>query len=318
MSFNTTAGKLTPVAVLRIEDFNHSLQGSEAVGDLDVGYSHLHAHSTGNNLKGLCQLSNNAATLRFAASTLCGYVVALPQLGADDTVFPSRRNFLLQKLLLFRQRGLVRCNLGLTEIPQDIPNDTRRLYLDYNLLTAIPANAFHDLPLLTELDLSHNELAQLEPGAFRGLAGSLQFLDLASNQITTLDPDAFEGVKARSNLTGNPWHCDCRLQTALPHLNLEPMSLTGIICQTSEPADSGAQGVPFLLANDLDLCVVLKKTTDVAMLVTMFGWFTMVISYLVYYVRHNQEDARRHLEYLKSLPSRQGKSEESSTISTVV
>ena len=29
----------------------------------------------------------------------------------------------------------------------------------------------------------------------------------------------------------------------------------------------------------------------------------MVITYVVYYVRQNQEDARRHLEYLKSLPS---------------
>lgn len=54
------------------------------------------------------------------------------------------------------------------------------------------------------------------------------------------------------------------------------------------------------------------------MLVTMFGWFTMVISYVVYYVRQNQEDARRHLEYLKSLPSRQKKADEPDDISTVV
>ncbi|XP_028845220.1 leucine-rich repeat-containing protein 3B [Denticeps clupeoides] len=213
----------------------------------------------------------------------------------------------------------VRCsNLRLDEIPRDIPNDTRRLYLDYNLLTSIPANAFQDLHQLSELDLSHNELALLEPGAFRSLGASLHFLDLSSNRLVTLNPEAFEGVAARSNLTNNPWHCDCNLQNALPRLDLEPVSLTGIVCQTSEPPDMGADGVPFLLAKDLDLCVVLKKTTDVAMLVTMFGWFTMVISYLVYYVRANQEDARRHLEYLKSLPSRQGKSEESSTISTVV
>ena len=62
-------------------------------------------------------------------------------------------------------------------------------------------------------------------------------------------------------------------------------------------------GVPFvLLAEELDLCLSMRRTTDVAMLVTMFLWFSMVISYLVHYVRHNQEDARRHLEYLKSLP----------------
>ncbi|XP_056153432.1 leucine-rich repeat-containing protein 3B [Lampris incognitus] len=213
----------------------------------------------------------------------------------------------------------VRCsNLQLTEIPQDIPNDTRRIYLDFNLLTAVPANAFASLPLLVELDLSHNELSQLEPGAFRGLGSSLKFLDLSSNKLVYFHAEAFEGLRSRANLTNNPWHCDCNLQMALPRVDLEPASLTGIVCQTSTPPDIGIKGLAFLLAPNIDLCVVMQKTTDVAMLVTMFGWFTMVISYLVYYVRANQEDARRHLEYLKSLPSRQGKSEESSTISTVV
>lgn len=213
----------------------------------------------------------------------------------------------------------VRCsNLQLTQIPQDIPNDTRRVYLDFNHITTVPANAFVGLPHLVELDLSHNELSQLEPKAFRGLGSSLQFLDLSSNKLIKFNPEAFEGLRARANLTNNPWHCDCNLQMALPHVDLEPTSLAGIVCQTSDPEETGVQGLAFLLAPDIDLCVVMKRTTDVAMLVVMFGWFSMVISYLVYYVRANQEDARRHLEYLKSLPSRQTKSEESSTISTVV
>lgn len=213
----------------------------------------------------------------------------------------------------------VRCsNLQLTEIPQDIPNDTRRVYLDFNLLTTVPTNAFAGLTQLVELDLSHNELSELEPGAFRGLGSSLQFLDLSSNKLGNLTPDAFEGLRARANLTNNPWHCNCNLQMAMPRVDLEPASLTGVVCHTSEPEKIGVEGLAFLLAPDIDLCVEMKRTTDVAMLVVMFGWFTMVISYLVYYVRANQEDARRHLEYLKSLPSRQGKSEESSTISTVV
>ncbi|XP_012693120.1 leucine-rich repeat-containing protein 3B [Clupea harengus] len=213
----------------------------------------------------------------------------------------------------------VRCShLHLTHVPAGIPNDTHRLYLDYNQLVSVPTDAFLSLPLLRELDLSHNDLSILEPGAFRGLGPSLKFLDLSSNSLATLNPDAFEGVTARSNLTGNPWHCDCTLQSVLPRLDLEPVSLTGIVCHSAEPADTGAEGQALLLTKDLDLCVVMKKTTDVAMLVTMFGWFSMVISYLVYYVRANQEDARRHLEYLKSLPGLPGKSEESSTISTVV
>uniref|UniRef100_A0A3Q3VW29 LRRNT domain-containing protein n=1 Tax=Mola mola TaxID=94237 RepID=A0A3Q3VW29_MOLML len=213
----------------------------------------------------------------------------------------------------------VRCsNLQLTEIPQDFPNDTRHVFLDFNLFTTVPANAFAGLPHLVELDLSHNELSQLEPGAFRGLGSSLQFLDLSSNKLVNFNSEAFEGLRARANLTNNPWHCDCNMQIALPRVDLEPASLAGIVCQTSDPEEIRVKGLAFLLAPDIDLCVVMKRTTDVVMLVVMFGWFTMVISYLVYYVRANQEDARRHLEYLKSLPSKQGKSEESSTISTVV
>lgn len=211
----------------------------------------------------------------------------------------------------------VRCsNLQLTELPRDLPNDTRRVYLDYNALKKIPMNAFAALPHLVELDLSHNELTQLEPGAFSGL-GSLKFLDLSSNKLVNFNAEPFEGLRARANLSNNPWHCDCNMQMALPRVDLEPASLTGIVCNTSEPKEIGLKDLAFLLS-DIDLCALMKRTTDVAMLVVMFGWFTMVISYLVYYVRANQEDARRHLEYLKSLPSRQGRSEESSTISTVV
>lgn len=60
-----------------------------------------------------------------------------------------------------------------------------------------------------------------------------------------------------------------------------------------------------LLVEDWDLCLSVRRTTDVVMLVTMFLWFSMVISYLVYYVRQNQQDARRHMEYLMSLQTRQ-------------
>ncbi|KAG9264259.1 leucine-rich repeat-containing protein 3B-like [Astyanax mexicanus] len=214
----------------------------------------------------------------------------------------------------------VRCsNMNLLAVPRDLPNQTRRLYLDYNLLVSVPADSFLGLPLLAELDLSHNRLMQLEPGAFHGLADSLTSLDLSFNLLETMDPEALGELRAQANLTHNPWMCDCRLQVAMPQLQLEPSSLAGVVCNGSEPEDVGARGVPFVLvAADLDLCAALKRTTDVAMLVTMFGWFTMVISYLVYYVRHNREDARRHLEYLKSLPNKQGLTDEVSTLSTMV
>ncbi|KFP79435.1 Leucine-rich repeat-containing protein 3B, partial [Acanthisitta chloris] len=204
-----------------------------------------------------------------------------------------------------------RCsNARLTEIPRDIPNDTNKLYLDSNRIPFLPRDAFWDLPLLLELDLSHNAIASVDSGAFRGLAEHLHSLDLSSNRLVSVSKDAFSHLKAKVNLSNNPWLCDCTVE-------LSAGSSGGIVCDSSAQEEHVGKAFLQVIA-DTDFCNVYKKTTDIAMLVTMFGWFAMVISYLVYYVRQNQEDARRHLEYLKSLPSKQRRSEESSTISTVV
>ncbi|XP_029429058.1 leucine-rich repeat-containing protein 3C [Rhinatrema bivittatum] len=211
-----------------------------------------------------------------------------------------------------------RCsNAQLTEVPKDIPNDTKKLYLDFNQIKFIPSDAFQNLPVLMELDLSHNAISRLETGAFRGVSEHLYSLDLSSNKLVSVNKDVFINLKAKTNLSSNPWLCDCMFQELMQLVELDPGSSSGILCDMSIQEEH--VGKPFFQAmKDVDFCNVYKKTTDIAMLVTMFGWFTMVISYLVYYVRQNQEDARRHLEYLKSLPSKQRKSEESSTISTVV
>lgn len=208
-------------------------------------------------------------------------------------------------------------NMQLIAVPRNLPNTTRHLYLNNNLLVTVPSDSFLDLPLLCDLDLSHNRLNHLEAGAFRGLADSLVTLDLSYNQLETLDPNVLGDIGAHANLSHNPWQCDCRLQLAMPQLLLDPSSLAEVVCNSSEPEELGAQGLPFILiAADVDFCGALRKTTDMVMLITMFGWFAMVISYLVYYVRHNQEDAEHHLEYLKFLPNRRGRSEECSTRGT--
>uniref|UniRef100_A0A8D0GLZ9 Leucine-rich repeat-containing protein 3C n=1 Tax=Sphenodon punctatus TaxID=8508 RepID=A0A8D0GLZ9_SPHPU len=211
-----------------------------------------------------------------------------------------------------------RCsNAQLTAIPKDIPNDTNKLYLDFNQIAFIPNDAFQNLPGLVELDLSHNIITRVEIGAFRGLSENVRSLDLSSNKLASVNKDIFNNLKAKANLSGNPWLCDCTLQQLIKKVELVAGSSDGIVCAASTQEEH--VGKPFLqLVGDMDFCNIYKKTTDIAMLVTMFGWFAMVISYLVYYVRQNQEDARRHLEYLKSLPSKQRKSEDSSTISTVV
>uniref|UniRef100_UPI00398E79F7 leucine-rich repeat-containing protein 3B n=1 Tax=Pristiophorus japonicus TaxID=55135 RepID=UPI00398E79F7 len=213
---------------------------------------------------------------------------------------------------------IVRCSeMHLKEVPKGIPNNTWKLYLDSNQIISIPHDVFKDLRDLEELDLSNNAIQLLETGAFRGLNESLKVLNLSHNKLETVNKEVFSKLKASIKLSDNPWFCDCSLQEMIKTVTVKIGSSNDIICATAYPEEHAKKS--FLeVAHHVNFCNIHKKTTDVAMLITMFGWFTMVISYLVYYVRQNQEDARRHLEYLKSLPSKQRKSEASSTISTVV
>ncbi|KAM4689711.1 leucine-rich repeat-containing protein 3B isoform 1-T3 [Discoglossus pictus] len=206
-------------------------------------------------------------------------------------------------------------NANLKEIPRDIPPETVLLYLDSNQITSIPNDIFKDLHQLKVLNLSKNGIAFIDEHSFKGVVETLQTLDLSYNQIQSVHQNAFSNLKARARIANNPWHCDCTLQQVLKSMASNHETPSNVICKTSV-LDKQAGRALLTNANDEDLCK--QKTTDYAMLVTMFGWFTMVISYVVYYVRQNQEDARRHLEYLKSLPSRQKKTDEADDISTVV
>uniref|UniRef100_A0A8C5Q1L8 Leucine rich repeat containing 3B n=1 Tax=Leptobrachium leishanense TaxID=445787 RepID=A0A8C5Q1L8_9ANUR len=208
-------------------------------------------------------------------------------------------------------------NANLKEIPRDIPPETVLLYLDSNQITSIPNDIFKDLHQLKVLNLSKNSIAFIDENSFKGVAETLQILDLSDNQITSVHKNAFSNLKGRARIANNPWHCDCTLQQALRSMASIHDTTSHVICKTSDLDEHTGRAL-LTNANDADLCNIPKRTTDYAMLVTMFGWFTMVISYVVYYVRQNQEDARRHLEYLKSLPSRQKKPEDADDISTVV
>ncbi|XP_075399454.1 leucine-rich repeat-containing protein 3 [Tenrec ecaudatus] len=198
----------------------------------------------------------------------------------------------------------VRCSAsGLREVPKDIPADAVLLKLDANEIAHIPDGAFQHLSRLKELDLSGNAIEAIGPATFTGLAGALRLLDLSHNRIRRIPKDALDKLSAQVRLSHNPLHCECALQEALWGLQLDPDSADAIACHTSVREEF--VGKPLIQALDagVSFCSAHHRTTDVAMLVTMFGWFAMVIAYVVYYVRQNQEDARRHLEYLKSLPS---------------
>ncbi|XP_026019596.1 leucine-rich repeat-containing protein 3-like [Astatotilapia calliptera] len=199
----------------------------------------------------------------------------------------------------------VRCSgLRLTQVPIGLPNRTTRLFLNKNLLTSLAADTFSSLFLLDELDLSHNQLSSLEDGCFRGL-DSLTFLDLSYNRLSTLELPVLGGLQIEANLTHNPWHCDCRMEMSMPQLDLDPTSLAEVVCATSDLPNLGAVGIPLVvLMEDWDLCLSVRRTTDVVTLVTMFLWLFMLICYLAYYIRQNQAVTRRNLEYLKLLESK--------------
>lgn len=214
---------------------------------------------------------------------------------------------------------VVQCmSRNLDKIPSDLPSDTVVLLLASNHITHIPNHAFKELNYLQELDLSNNNIETVDVGAFQGVSDSLLILDLASNRIQSVPKEAFARLRAKINLSNNPWHCECALQEVLRELRLDPETVNEVICHTAVQEEYAGKPVIQVLDSGINFCNFHHKTTDVAMFVTMFGWFTMVIAYVIYYVRHNQEDARRHLEYLKSLPSSSQISKDFDTISTVL
>ncbi|TRZ00786.1 hypothetical protein DNTS_032832, partial [Danionella cerebrum] len=214
---------------------------------------------------------------------------------------------------------VVQCSSrNLIEIPPDLPHDTVALQLSSNHITKIPNQAFKNLPWLQDLDLSRNAIETVDAGAFQGVTESLRALDLSHNHLQSVPKEAFARLHAKISLSNNPWHCECTLQEVLRELRLDPETVNEVSCHTSVQEEYAGKPVIQVLDSGINFCNFHHKTTDVAMFVTMFGWFSMVIAYVIYYVRHNQEDARRHLEYLKSLPSSSQISKDFDTISTVL
>lgn len=217
-----------------------------------------------------------------------------------------------------RNGVVVQCtSRNLESVPQDLPRDTVVLLLSSNRIKHIYKEAFADLHRLRELDLSHNAIESVEAGAFQGVSESLRTVDLSNNQLSSLPRDTFAKLHARIRLSHNPWHCECSLQEVLRELRLDPETVNEVSCYTSVQEEYVGQPVIQVLDSGINFCNFHHKTTDVAMFVAMFCWFSMVTAYIIYYIKHNQEDARRHMEYLKSLPSTSHISRDYDTASSV-
>lgn len=105
----------------------------------------------------------------------------------------------------------------LTAIPtltlKHIPS-LRELTMASNPIQKVESNAFAPLRL-TKLDLSHCDIQNIAPDAFKDLS-ALHSLKLNGNKLSELRPRTVETLRRLHNveLHDNPWLCDCRLRAA--------------------------------------------------------------------------------------------------------
>ena len=80
---------------------------------------------------------------------------------------------------------------GLTEVPWDIPDGTKRVFLRYNSIKKLKADTFSHLYQCTYLALDSNAITEIDDSAFRGLI-KLDHLSLSINKIQEIGANMFE------------------------------------------------------------------------------------------------------------------------------
>uniref|UniRef100_A0A0V0J6I3 EGF-like domain-containing protein n=1 Tax=Schistocephalus solidus TaxID=70667 RepID=A0A0V0J6I3_SCHSO len=187
---------------------------------------------------------------RLTTPLTAGYPAALPQQQKQFYTEPLRRGHRRRTLLKMQMSPDHRCprececfshqvycrgQRGST-FPVGLPMRTARLSLFGFPLHRLEKANFDELPGLTQLVLSQNEIEEIEDGAFENLS-NLQYLDLSSNWLTCLSANTFSGLGQlkslllsnnriqriapesfdlkpnlqKLDLTGNPLTCDCYL-----------------------------------------------------------------------------------------------------------
>ena len=81
-------------------------------------------------------------------------------------------------------------NLGIIDIPTDIPKEAEYVYIHNNNISKLPSRVFAHLENCTELDLSYNRISEVKVGMFEGLV-SLKRLLLMANLIKTVEDRSF-------------------------------------------------------------------------------------------------------------------------------
>ena len=92
-----------------------------------------------------------------------------------------------------------RTESGLTDIPDDIPDDVTHLFLYDNAIERLSTNVFTHLSQCINLDLTDNHISEIELGALNGLE-NLRNLSLAQNQLTVISSNIFSPLSPCTQL----------------------------------------------------------------------------------------------------------------------
>ncbi|XP_072345451.1 leucine-rich repeat transmembrane protein FLRT1-like [Scyliorhinus torazame] len=138
-------------------------------------------------------------------------LVSLRRLVLDGNLLANQRiaDETFSRLQNLTELSLIRNSLILP--PPNLPaSNLQKLYLQENLISHVPADAFAKMRQMQRLDMSNNNLTTLPRGVFGDLANLSQLL-----------------------LRNNPWYCGCKmmwlrdwLQTTAFHVNVR-----GLMCQ---------------------------------------------------------------------------------------
>ncbi len=90
---------------------------------------------------------------------------------------------------------------GLERVPGDLPVSAVTLDLSHNQIEQLEGGSFEGLYRLDSLRLAHNQLTTIHPGAFRNISGTLlRHLDLSSNQLRVLEQHYFQDLPGLEEL----------------------------------------------------------------------------------------------------------------------
>lgn len=122
--------------------------------------------------------------------------------------------------------GVVDCrDLGLTTVPNNLPEDTIEIRMEQNHIVHIPSGAFSEMKRLRRIDLSNNQISKIDSDAFSGLL-FLNSLVLYGNKIEELPHGVFNGLSSLQLLLLNANRIKCVRKDAFKDLfNLNLLSL---------------------------------------------------------------------------------------------